>query len=169
MDNLYTKEIAKCGLMAALTFIFTYTFKIPSPNGYTHLGDCFVLLGVLVLGRKKGALAGGIGAALSDLLGGYMVWVLPTFFIKAIMAYVMGTIVEKVMPENKFNYIIGACIGGVIQIVLYTLVKVPLFGAVYAVTRMPGLTIQTISGIVLTVIIVSVLDKAHVLKFVKEM
>ena len=105
MDNLNTKEIAKCGLMAALTFIFTYTFKIPSPNGYTHLGDCFVLLGVLVLGRKKGALAGGIGAALSDLLGGYMVWVLPTFFIKAIMAYVMGTIVEKVMPENKFNYI----------------------------------------------------------------
>ena len=73
------------------------------------------------------------------------------------------------MPENKFNYIIGACIGGVIQIVLYTLVKIPLFGAVYAVTRMPGLTIQTISGIVLTVIIVSVLDKAHVLKFVKEM
>jgi len=169
MENLNTKEIAKCGLMAALTFIFTYTFKIPSPNGYTHLGDCFVLLGVLVLGRKKGALAGGIGAALSDLLGGYMVWVVPTFFIKAIMAYVMGTIVEKIMPDKKYNFVVGAVIGGIIQIVLYTLAKMPLFGVVYAITRMPGLTVQTVTGIVLTVVIVSVLDKANVLNFVREM
>ena len=37
--------------------------------------------------------AAAVGAALSDLLGGFFVWVVPTFIIKGIMAFVMGTIV----------------------------------------------------------------------------
>ena len=37
-------------------------------------------------GENDGALAGGLGGALSDLLSGAAVWVLPTFFIK----YAMG-------------------------------------------------------------------------------
>ena len=169
MNSLNTKEIAKCGLMAALVFIFTYTFKIPSPNGYTHLGDAFILIAVLVLGRQKGAFAGGIGAALADFAGGYAVWILPTFIIKFIMAYVMGLFTEKIFSSSSWGYIVGSVIGGIIQIALYTLVKIPLFGISYAIVRLPGLTIQTICGIVIAVILVGVLDKSHVLKFVKEM
>lgn len=169
MGKMNTKDIAKCGLMAALTFIFTYTFKIPSPNGYTHLGDCFILIAVLILGKEKGAVAGGIGASLADLIGGYMVWVVPTFFIKAIMAYIMGIIVENILPNVKFNYIIGASLGGVVQIILYTLVKIPIFGLPYAITRLPGLVVQTVVAIVLSIVIISVLNKANILKFVKEM
>ncbi len=169
MGKLDTRDIVKCGLMAALIFIFTYTFKIPAPNGYTHLGDCFILLSVLILGKERGALAGGLGAALADMIGGYMVWILPTFFIKAIMAYVMGLVVEKWMPDVKFNYAIGAILGGIIQIILYTLVKMPLFGMAYAITRMPGLVIQTLLGIALTVVIVLILNKAQILKWMKEL
>ena len=168
MNGFTTKSLAKTGLMAALVFIFTYTFKIPSPNGYTHLGDCFVLLSVLILGRKKGALAGGIGAALADFAGGYMIWVLPTFCIKWAMATLMGLITEKYFPRIKFNYIIGAILGGAVQVFLYTVIKIPIFGISYAAVRLPGLTIQTITGILITIIIVTVLDKCNVLKFVRE-
>ena len=62
-----TKDITLTGLMAALIFIGTFFFKIPSPFGYNHFGDGFMLLTVFMLGYKKGAFAGAIGAGLADL------------------------------------------------------------------------------------------------------
>ena len=88
-----TKEITKIAMMAALVFIATYSLKVPSLHGYTHLGDCMIFISVLLLGGKKGAIAGGIGASLADLVGGYMVWIVPTFFIKFVMACIMGLFV----------------------------------------------------------------------------
>ena len=74
-----------------------------------------IFLSVLILGTRKGALAGGIGAALSDLLGGYMHWVIPTFIIKYIMATVMGLFIDKIMPNRKGNWLIGSIVGGIVH------------------------------------------------------
>ena len=79
------KQLTKTAMMAALVFLGTFVFKIPTPNGYTHLGDCLIFVAVLALGWKRGAIAGGLGAALADLAGGYAVWIIPTFFIKSII------------------------------------------------------------------------------------
>ena len=62
-----------------------------------------ILIGVLTLGGKKGAIAGGIGAALADFIGGYMQWVFPTLIIKFLMAIVMGLFIEKILPELKIK------------------------------------------------------------------
>ena len=80
------KRIVRIAMMAALIFAGTYTFKIPIAitGGYTHLGDCAIFVGVMLLGRKDGALAAALGAALSALLSGAMRWVLPTFIIRAL-------------------------------------------------------------------------------------
>ena len=53
------KDITKTAMMAAITFIGIYTVKIPSLHGYSHMGDCMIFLSVLILGTRKGALAGG--------------------------------------------------------------------------------------------------------------
>ena len=113
------KRIVRIAMMAALIFAGTYTFKIPIAitGGYTHLGDCAIFVGVMLLGRKDGALAAALGAALSDLLSGAMLWVLPTFIIKGIMALIMGLAVEKLMPEHRYGWLIGEVLGGVCQIV----------------------------------------------------
>ena len=78
MEKFTVKELTKTAAMAAIVFVLTYTFKIPFADGYTHLGDCAILIGVMVLGRKKGAIAGSIGAAMADLIGGYPHWIIPT-------------------------------------------------------------------------------------------
>ena len=69
MTNETTRRIARVALMIALIFVCTFTIKLPNPatGGYTHMGDCMAFLAVLVLGKKDGALAAGLGAALSDL------------------------------------------------------------------------------------------------------
>ncbi len=57
--------------LAALACAATMVVQIPSPTGgYLNLGDAVVLLGAYLLGPAWGALAGGIGPALADLLAG---------------------------------------------------------------------------------------------------
>lgn len=53
-----TLDISIIGLMSALVFVGTYFFKIPSAFGYTHLGDCMIILTVCLFGTRRGVLAG---------------------------------------------------------------------------------------------------------------
>ncbi len=163
-----TKSMVKMAIMIAMVYLATFFIKIPSINGYTHLGDCMIFLSVLILGTKRGAVAGGIGAALSDYLGGYMMWVIPTFFIKALMALVMGIIAETVLTNWRFGWIIGAVVGGIVQIIGYTLVKFPLFGMAVGLTELPMLTLQTVSGVVIAAVLVSLLKESGIIKRMKE-
>ena len=97
MTSQRTREIAQTALMAALVFVATYLIKIPNPatGGYSHMGDCMIFLGVVLLGRRNGAIAAALGGALSDLLAGAAVWILPTLIIKFIMALIMGYIIKS--------------------------------------------------------------------------
>lgn len=167
--SIKTKNLTKTAIMSSLICVATYLFKIPSMNGYTHLGDSMIFISVLILGWRKGALAGGIGAALADLLGGYIQWILPTFFIKLSMAMIMGLIVEKLLPKLKYGWMIGAITGGIFQVIAYTLVKIPLIGLAYAISSLPALTIQTISSIVIASVLVSTLLASGTIKTLKEM
>lgn len=151
--GIATADITAVGVMAALIFAGTYCFKIPVLFGYTHLGDCLLVLGVALLGTKRGAAAAAIGAGLSDLLGGYMMWVVPTMVIKGLWGLVMGLIVYGICKGRGFALPLGAALGGVVQIVLYTLVKVPLYGAAYAISEIPVLTGQTVVGIVIGILL----------------
>ena len=91
-----------------------------------------------------------IGGALSDFLAGAPLWILPTFIIKYIMAFIMGTIM-KANPESKKLQVVGAAVGGVFQIIGYTLAKIVLIGMAPALMSIPNVSIQTLVGIVLFV------------------
>ncbi|MCI5481280.1 MAG: ECF transporter S component [Lachnospiraceae bacterium] len=165
------KQLTKTAMMAAIIFVCTFTFKIPNviTGGYTHLGDCCIFIGVMVLGRKHGTAAAAVGAALSDLLGGFFVWVVPTFIIKGIMAFVMGTIVEKVLPERKGNWLIGAVVGGICQIIGYTAVKVVMLGTAAALATTPTITAQTTIGIIIAAVVISILESSKVMGRLRQM
>lgn len=64
-------QVTFVAVFAALTVIGTM-IKIPMPTGaFAHLGNAVLLLAILLLGYMKGALAGGLGFAIFDLLNGY--------------------------------------------------------------------------------------------------
>ncbi|MBR5467860.1 MAG: ECF transporter S component [Firmicutes bacterium] len=168
MKNMTAKDVAMCALVAALTFIFTYAFKIPVANGYVHLGDSFIFLGVFLLGRKKACMAGGLGAALADLIGGYAVWVVPTFIIKTIMAYTMGTITEVALKENKNGHIAGMLAGGVVQVVLYTAVNILVFGMAFAGISCFSDVVQTLTSVVMAVVFISSIKRTSIYSQIKN-
>ena len=96
-------ELVLTGLMAALVMAATSFFRIPVPatNGYVHLGDAFVFLSVMILGRRNGTIAAATGSGLADLLGGYAHWVPWTFAIKGLMAFAFGTILIVINKRTR--------------------------------------------------------------------
>ena len=165
--HISTKDITKIAIMATLVFISTFLIKIPSLNGYTHIGDSMVVISALILGKKKGALAAGLGAALCDLLSGYMQYIIPTFLIKAIMVLIIAIIAENLINKTKFAWIIGAIIGCTFQVVGYCLVETILYGFAGALASVPANIIQSIVGIALAVVLSTVLEKSNILNKLK--
>ena len=96
MQKLSAKKLTLCGVMAALVFVMTYFPKVPVPvtGGYVHLGDGAIFLAVLLLG-PLGVPAAAIGSGLSDLIGGYMLYVIPTVVIKALVALIAWKLYRK--------------------------------------------------------------------------
>lgn len=155
-----TSDIAIIGLMSALVFVGTYFFKIPTAFGYTHLGDCMIILTVCLFGTRRGVIAGAIGAGLSDFIGGYAIWVLPTIVLKGLWAFIIGLFIYKLMPHHKYSWLVGSIVGGIVHVAGYTLVKIPLYGGGLAMAECFTLIAQTGAGIVLGGIAYTVLSRS---------
>ena len=97
--SLFTKVLllVMTALFAAMACVATMVLVVPSPTGgYMNLGDTVVLLGAFLLGPVYGAIAGGVGPALADLLAGYTVYVPATLVIKALMGIAAGLLYRAV-------------------------------------------------------------------------
>ena len=83
------RELCVTAVMTALVFLATFVPRIPIPLGYAHLGDAVIFLLALLLGRREALIAACLGSALSDVMGGFFPWVVPTLFIKFWMAEIV--------------------------------------------------------------------------------
>ena len=159
--NSNLKKIVMTALFAALACVATMSIRIPTPGtgGYIHPGDAIVILSGVVLGPSYGLLAAGIGSAMSDLLGGYFVYVPITFVIKGLIALFSGLVYQKMATDKKKKYI-AVLIGGVIDIVLvaggYFVCEYFLYGA-SAAASIPANIIQGIGGLIISFVLYPVL------------
>ncbi|NLP30670.1 MAG: ECF transporter S component [Clostridiales bacterium] len=119
-----TNKLILTGLMIAITAVATMVIAIPIPftSGYIHLGDSMVFLSVFILGWRYGAIAAGVGSALADLFLGYVHWLPWTLCIKAIMAILMGIIIEKCTGSRR-NTIIASLVTAILWLVFHFSVK----------------------------------------------
>ena len=117
--NNNLKKLILAALFAALSCVATMSIRIPTPGtgGYIHPGDAIVILSGVILGPVWGFLAGGIGSALSDLIGGYFIYVPITFVIKGLVALAAGLLYQKVGKNQKSRYI-AVILSGVADIIL---------------------------------------------------
>lgn len=152
-----TKRIVTTALLAALSCVATMVIKIPSPTGgYMNLGDTMVLLGAFLLGPWYGALAGGVGSAMADLLSGYPVYVPATLVIKAVMAVVAGLLYRKLWCKTgrMKGSVIAALAGEVPMVVGYWLFDALLMGSFAgSAVGIPSNLVQAGFGIVVSVLL----------------
>ena len=104
-----TRQIIYTAVFAALIFAATYAVKIPTfTGGYVHPGDAVLILGACLLGPLPGALAGALGSALTDLAGGYLVYVPGTLVIKGAMGLCCGAILRLSPRRGGWAAAVGA-------------------------------------------------------------
>ena len=116
-------------LMTALVYVFTAFINIKLPiaanGGLIHLGNVPLFIGAILFGRRVGAISGGIGMALFDLLSGWTVWAPFTLVTVGLMGYVVGLICER---KNKFGWYIVAIVAAcAIKIVGYYIAEAVIY------------------------------------------
>ena len=154
------KKLVMAALFAALACV-TMSIKIPTPgtSGYIHPGDAIVILAGVVLGPAWGFLAGGIGSAMADLLGGYFVYVPITFVIKGLVSLCSALLYRKVGKNSKSRYT-AVILGGVADIILvaggYCLCEYFIYGA-GAFASVPANLVQGIGGLILSAVLYPIL------------
>ncbi len=165
-------RLTLAALSIALVTLATVVIRIPNPatQGYINLGDALLCTIALVFGWRIGGLAGGVGSALADALGGYFIWAPWTLVIKGIEGILVGTIAfwgvrggrdsrnggddqvgrdaagAQAAPDGRQPGRIAACaavlVGGAWMVTGYYLAGSVLFGGVAALTEIPGNLIQ---------------------------
>lgn len=169
-----TNSLVMTSLIICIILIGTILFRIPVPmtQGYVHLGDAMIYMGVFVLGKRKGALAAGLGSALADILGGYAVWAPWSLVIKALMAFAAGMFLHICLKhKSKFTLpilVAGMVVGGMIMTSGYLLAEYVMYGNMgTALLGVPWNIGQFVVGIIISLSLSSVLQLTSLQRFLK--
>lgn len=157
-----TKTITLSAMLAALVFIATFFLKIPLPQGYAHLGNCFVLISGWVLGPVYGALAAGIGSVMADVCGGFAIYIIPTFIIKAlsaIFAYLSMKFLSDKINNKYVRRTLSAVAGGWICPAGYFIFEIFVYSFPNALLDVWALIAEECVGIVCALLLAAALDK----------
>lgn len=153
-------------MMAALVCVTTMVIQIPIPLGYAHLGNAFILLAVMFVGKRTGVWAGGIGSALADLLTGYAYWALPTFVIKSVMALIVGRLAytkEGSCTLFSIRSAVGCVLSMIWMVVGYTVSGAVLYGGIAAgLASAPGLAAEGILNLAVYYGVGTLFEKAKI-------
>ena len=148
------RTLTLASMLAALIFVATSFFKLPVSltQGYIHLGDGFILLGAALLGTPA-IIAAALGSALADLLGGYTVYILPTFIIKGLVGAVAVWSLAKQRP--LVMRLAGLIAAEAVMVLGYFLAEWLVLGYGWAATVgavIPNI-MQGISGVVIATVL----------------
>lgn len=163
-----TLKLVMVALFAALTFVATQSIRIPLPGAFVHTGNVMVLLSVLLLGYPKGALAGGLGLAIFDVLNGYVTeapyFILESFIVGGVAWLIFHSIFkEKVeTPQDLWKITVTAVGTGLTKIFMTQLKNVVVFlfmGQKFptAFTGATAMLPATLINVAMTIILVTLL------------
>ena len=155
------KMMVMTALFIALSYVATSVLMVPSPTGgYMNLGDTVVLLGAYLLGPVYGAVAGGVGPALADLLAGYGIYVPATLVIKALMGLV-AALLYKAMNKKSWALIVCGVAAEAIMVVGYCLFDGFLAGNLGAgLVGIPSNLVQAAFGLAASTLLAMALRKS---------
>lgn len=149
----HTAEIALCGVFSAIICVFTMFVQIrifPAEGGMVHIGNVPLFFAAAFFGKKVGAVAGGTGMMLSDLLSGWTIYAPVTFIVTALMGAAFGKIVNG-KPCIK-NLIAASLAALLIKITGYYIGEVILYRSVIVpLASVPGNAIQIVTGAVIAI------------------
>lgn len=161
--NRTALRISLVAIMTAVVAVFTLIIRIPSPiGGYISLCDAAVSFAAYAFGPFTGLIAGGLGAAFADLIGGFPQWAGISFIVHGIEAFLMGLVIRKNSSSIAMK-ILAAVIAVVIvsggYLLLTTLFGLTVFSE--AILEVPGNIAQSAVGAVIGLLLYTGVRKAY--------
>lgn len=159
-----TKEFALLALFIALVAVATLIVRIPIPQttGYMNLGDSMVLLAGVFFGPGLGFLAGGLGSALADIIGGYPQWALWTLIIKGLEALLAGVFFSlfkarrgRVSAMQVFVFIVATAW----MVLGYFVAETIMYDRMAALAEVPANLMQAGGSVVLATVMLPVFNR----------
>ena len=151
------------GLLAAVVFVATCLSFPNGVGGYTHLGDAMIVLAVMFVGGKRGALSAGLGAMLADLILGYAMWAPISLVSKALMALIIGSILKSKLfgMSGRVRWFVAVLAGVIFETICYSAAGFCLEGGIGgAIAEAGGMVIQGGLAIVVGLILSEALQKS---------
>ena len=158
-----TAKLMMTAMMTALILMATLFLKIPIAVGYIHLGDAMIFLAAMMLPKKHACLAGTLGAALADIMGGFSIWAPWTVVIKLLMVLIMHSALTRAANSHSsvklpIAELIGFIISGIISVTGYYIAEGFLYGNWTApLIGVPFNLLQAAVGAILAVVISTML------------
>lgn len=147
------RELTLNGLLVAVVFLATYYIQIKLPisinGGLIHMGNTALFTIALVLGKRRGAIAGAFGMGLFDILSGWGAWAPFTFVIRGIMGYMIGSVSDyRGSQGRKLSLnLMGIIVASIWMIIGYYGAEGIMYGNWTApMSSIPGNLIQLLIG-----------------------
>lgn len=145
---------------AIITVVTAYVLRIPTGNGYIHLGDSFIFLAASLLPLPYAIAAAAVGAGLADALTA-PIWVIATVIIKSLIVLPFTSKKDKIINARNLIALIPALIPAlIVTCVGYYLADRILFGAWGAFAAVIPNVIQVAANAAIYVIFGLALDAA---------
>lgn len=165
VKNTGIRSITIAALAMALVYVFTAFVNVQLPfggkGGLIHLGNIPLFIFAIIFGKKVGAVAGGVGMGLFDLLSGWTMWAPFTLVIVACMGYVTGLVTEK--KKGYAGYVLAMLLALVIKVVGYYIAEGIIYGNwIVPAASIPGNVIQVGTAAVVVLIIIEPLRRAAI-------
>ncbi len=120
-------NVAITAVMTALVMLGVLVHIAPTPiGGYIHLGDILIYFTAFAFGPVVGGAAGGLGAALSDILSGYAAFSPISLIVHGLQGYVAGRIAHGTTSPARLALAVIA--GAIIVVLGYYIGEVIFFG-----------------------------------------
>ena len=153
--------IAICAVFTALTCVFTMMIQIPTGplGGMVHLGNVPFMIAAALWGKRTGAIAGGIGMALSDLLTGWQIYAPITLITVGLMGFVYASIIDRKPTVSRL--VLAYLAATAIKVAGYYIGEVILYhNFASPLVSIPGNVVQMTVGALIASPVIAILKSA---------
>ncbi|MFI3225152.1 ECF transporter S component [Streptococcus suis] len=159
MRNKKTQELVLLAILTALSLVLAF-IHVPTPTGFVTFLDVGVFFTAFYLGKKEGAIVGGLAGLLIDFLLGYPHWAFFSLVFHGAQGYFAGWTGKK--------RLLGVILASLSMIGGYFVASSFMYNVADAVTSLMSNTLQNIVGLVVGYVLAQAIERIgavnHVIK-----
>ncbi|MEG3269341.1 ECF transporter S component [Streptococcus suis] len=157
MRNKKTQELVLLAILTALSLVLAFV-HVPTPTGFVTFLDVGVFFTAFYLGKKEGAIVGGLAGLLIDFLLGYPHWAFFSLVFHGAQGYFAGWTGKK--------RILGLVLATLSMVGGYYLASRIYFNDLKAIESVLGNSMQNFVGMGLGFALVKLVEKSGAISYV---